>query len=52
MLDDLYFLCLIAYTYIFAICIFEQIASEKSNKGNVARTMRSYTLSQVKFENI
>ena len=52
MLDDLYFVCLIASTYIFAICIFEQIASEKLNKGNVARTMRSYTLSHVKFENI
>ena len=38
--------------YIFAICIFEQIASEKLNKGNVARTMRSHTLSHVKFENI
>ena len=52
MLDDLYFVCLIASTYIFAICIFEQIASEKLNKGNVARIMRSYTLSHVKFENI
>ena len=42
----------IIHSYIFAICIFEQIASEKLNKENVARTMRSYTLSHVKFENI
>ena len=52
MLDDLYFVCLIASAYIFAISIFEQIASEKLNKENIAKTLRSYTLSHVKFENI